>query len=328
MRSGNGRPPSHHRLRVEERERPFFVICSLLIVGNGRILYDSFGMVMENTLSTELTGALLDVPDAATGLVHLGGGRWYDPALGRPLQPNPAGGPPTLPQALNRYAATPVGQPGVYAAAKESFLTDWTQNNWYRQGASASFACATCILSEIKVTQQLYRPRFTLGSRTFLSEDIFRKIENNTFENIENGNIWTEEQFLLGVFELDELEVRWIGSRQVDNILKRIMANTAGRIALNIGVSAIFDVGFETLEAATGTGRWANPYWTYDQKLRQGVVATGGDLFIVGALAWWNPSLWVAIPVYFVASAAWSYIHPVILPSQFVETRNLAPLRP
>jgi hypothetical protein len=87
---------------------------------DGRILYDSFGMVMENTLSAELTGALLDMPDAATGLVHLSGGRWYDPALGRPLQPNPAGGPPTLPQALNRYAATPVGQSGVANATTTS----------------------------------------------------------------------------------------------------------------------------------------------------------------------------------------------------------------
>ncbi len=38
-----------------------------------------------------LTGALPDVPNAATRLVHLGGGRWYNPAVGRPLQPNPAG---------------------------------------------------------------------------------------------------------------------------------------------------------------------------------------------------------------------------------------------
>ena len=37
-------------------------------------------------------GSLPSIPDAATGLVHLGGGRWYDPAVGRPLQPNPAGG--------------------------------------------------------------------------------------------------------------------------------------------------------------------------------------------------------------------------------------------
>ena len=40
-----------------------------------------------------------------------------DPALGRPLQPNPAGGPPMVPQALNRYAATSLGQPGVAEGA-------------------------------------------------------------------------------------------------------------------------------------------------------------------------------------------------------------------
>ncbi len=71
------------------------------------MLYDGFGGVLNSTLPLTLTGALPDTPDtpdapdAATGLVHLGGGRWYDPALGRPLQPNPAGGPPTVPQALN-----------------------------------------------------------------------------------------------------------------------------------------------------------------------------------------------------------------------------------
>lgn len=72
----------------------------------GRTLYDGFGAMLTITLPLTLTDTLLDVPDAATGLVHLGGGRWYDPAPGRPLQPNPAGGPPTLPQALNRYAAS------------------------------------------------------------------------------------------------------------------------------------------------------------------------------------------------------------------------------
>ncbi len=93
-------------------------------------------MPLTNTLPLTLTGTLSGHPDAATGLVHLGGGRWYPsttlragyPALGRPLQPNTAGGPPirqaqgppTLPQALNRYAATPLGQPGVYQAADSS----------------------------------------------------------------------------------------------------------------------------------------------------------------------------------------------------------------
>ncbi|MCP4362124.1 MAG: hypothetical protein GY796_29300, partial [Chloroflexi bacterium] len=52
------------------------------------------------------------VSDPATGLVYLGGGRFYDPALGRPLQPNPVGAPPSVPQALNRYAAGSIGGRG------------------------------------------------------------------------------------------------------------------------------------------------------------------------------------------------------------------------
>ena len=74
----------------------------------GRILYDSFGGVITNSLPVTLTTPFANLPDAATGLVHVGNGRWYDPATGRPLQPNPMGGPPALPQALNRYAATAV----------------------------------------------------------------------------------------------------------------------------------------------------------------------------------------------------------------------------
>jgi hypothetical protein len=91
----------------------------------GQVLYDAYGGVLANTLPMSLTGTLPDVPDVATGLVHLGGGHYYDPALGRPLQPNSAGGPPTLPQALNRYAATAVGQPGV-AQASQGDGFNWT----------------------------------------------------------------------------------------------------------------------------------------------------------------------------------------------------------
>ena len=103
----------------------------------GRILYDGFGMVLTNTLPLTLTSALPDAPDAATGLVHLGGGRWYDPALGRPLQPNPTGGPPTMPQALNRYAATPLGQPGVFEAAQSNAF------NWTPSAVSFSYGLTT-----------------------------------------------------------------------------------------------------------------------------------------------------------------------------------------
>jgi hypothetical protein len=36
---------------------------------------------------------------------------------GPPAQPNFGGAPPTIPQALNPYSATPLGQPGVMEAA-------------------------------------------------------------------------------------------------------------------------------------------------------------------------------------------------------------------
>ena len=77
----------------------------------GHVLYDGYGGVLTSTLPVTLTtqGVITD-PD--TGLVYLGEGRFYDPVLGRPLQPNPAGGPPAVPQALNRYAVTSLGQPG------------------------------------------------------------------------------------------------------------------------------------------------------------------------------------------------------------------------
>ncbi|MFQ5580759.1 MAG: hypothetical protein ACE5FZ_09105 [Nitrospiria bacterium] len=82
----------------------------------GRVLYDGYGGVLSSTLSVTLTNVLAGqgaIGDPATGLVHLGNGRYYDPSLGRPLQPNPLGGPPAVPQALNRYAATSLGPVGV-----------------------------------------------------------------------------------------------------------------------------------------------------------------------------------------------------------------------
>jgi len=49
--------------------------------------YESFGGVLTSTMPIALTGALPDTPDAATGLVHLGGagGTIIDP----PAFPSP-----------------------------------------------------------------------------------------------------------------------------------------------------------------------------------------------------------------------------------------------
>jgi RHS repeat-associated protein len=296
----------------------------------GHVLYDGYGAVLTSTLPATLTTTLAgsgDVPDPDTGLVYLGAGRYYDPALGRPLQPDPIGGPPTLPQALNRYSATPWGAPGVAEGANaNSFLISWSRDNWYRQASSGLVACATCVLKEIKTTEFLFRPHYTVGEKSWSTAGLFRQVGRDLYQSLDDGTIYTTDDLLFGTFLATDLDVRWTGSRLVDNALKKLLAKSAGRIAFNLGVAVVLDVGFEGFEYATGTGRWANPYWTPNQKLRQAGVAIVGDLAIVVAIAVWNPELWIAIPVYFAGSLIWGAIHPVIAPGQFVEHRDLAPL--
>jgi hypothetical protein len=84
-----------------------------------------------------------DLLNAVTGPVYLGNGRYYDPTLGRPLQPNTAGVPPTMPQALNRYTAAAAGQPGVLQAASDNVF------NWIPSGASFSYGLATRLAGEV-----------------------------------------------------------------------------------------------------------------------------------------------------------------------------------
>jgi hypothetical protein len=77
----------------------------------GRARYDAFGTVLMSTIPPTLTGRLPanGQLDAAAGLVYAGDGRWYDPALGLHLQPDPLGGAPAAPGSLNRYAALESG---------------------------------------------------------------------------------------------------------------------------------------------------------------------------------------------------------------------------
>jgi hypothetical protein len=99
----------------------------------GYALYDGYGGVLTATLPATLTAQGV-ITDPDTGLVYLGEGRFYDPVLGRPLQPNPAGGPPTVPQALNRYAATPLGQPGVAEGGEWRWYTSSVGHNRPERG--------------------------------------------------------------------------------------------------------------------------------------------------------------------------------------------------
>ncbi len=118
-------------LRINSNTCTIFTLFNERSHEAGRVLYSPLGGVLTSTVPATLTAALASqsaLPDPAIGLVHLGNGRWYDPSVGRSLQPDPVGGPPSVPQALNRYAV-PVGGTGVAQAAQPNIL--------YNLGATA-----------------------------------------------------------------------------------------------------------------------------------------------------------------------------------------------
>jgi hypothetical protein len=178
----------------------------------------------------------------------------------------------------------------------------------------------------MKTTEALFHLRYTVGEKSWTSTGLFRQVGPGTYQSLDDAAIYSADDLLFGTFLATDVKVRWTGSRLVDNALKKLLSRSGGRLALNLGVAVVLDVGFEVLEATSGTGRWANPYWTTDQKLIQARTAILGDLAIIAAITWWNPELWIAIPVYFVASMTWSVVHPIIFPGQFEGNRNLAPL--
>ena len=99
--------------------------------------YDAYGDIQSDSLTPELT-AVFDNTDT-TGLTHLGNGRYDDPSLGRPLQPSAHGGIPLVPQSLNRYAASGLGQVGVIGSIGNDLfaLTD-QMGFWRRLGLTAA----------------------------------------------------------------------------------------------------------------------------------------------------------------------------------------------
>ena len=303
-------------------------------------------------LPLTLTGALPDTPDAATGLVHLGGGRWYDPALGRPLQPIPAGGPPTVPQALNRYAATALGQPGVYQAklsAWNPFTDDYTSNigkalvsneasEVAARGAYAYLrASAYTIIGDPivdTVTRAVARSQFAekailaAGTGGILARDLLpssvQRFGRNLFDKaVElNTRIVTEEIVTGYSFHY--------GHRlPAGRVVGKVVSSKLGLHLLDASVGFGIDVGYQVLLDA------GNPYLNSTQRLQRAFIGQGiGSIvsFGIGKGASALVGTSIAGPVGFVVgvgvSIAWDiWIAPRIYERLgAVPSRQLAPL--
>ncbi|KAA3659133.1 MAG: hypothetical protein DWQ04_23190 [Chloroflexi bacterium] len=300
----------------------------------GRMLYDGYGGVLTSTVPITLTGAVADVPDATTGLVYQGGGRWYDPALGRPLQPNAVGGPPTIPQALNRFAATPIGQPGVYQAELSSWnpFTDDNASNigkalvgnevseavarsvnaYYRASAytilgepimgTASYVVAKSQLAENVI--------LTAGAGGYFARDLmpssFQSFGRSLFDKaVElNSRVVTEEVVIGYNFSY--------GHRLPAGRLAGKLASSKFALGLlDLGVGFGIDVGYQALLDAN------NPHLSNAQKFKRAVIVQGGgsvgsyvasSVVFKGAfslLLGSSPPGWAVTSVGILASIAW-----------------------
>ena len=264
------------------------------------MVYDGYGAVLTGTMPVTLAQTLLDMPDGTTGLVHLGNGRYYDPALGRPLQPNPAGAPPTVPQALNRYAAAPMGQPGVFQAASQLSLTNLSLAVGAIKSSSAEILARATWGALGQTVRTLHTPGKSIISIT-ASNNFLKKashiIQNQWAVAAQSGLGSPDRKLYEATFEVVYMSANEASVRAA---LAAKLSLPGGRWAVTIGVTntdEVYEVsriprlsginnakwGFITDVALSGTFQWIedsyNPHFTFLQRsLRSGTAMFGSGL--------------------------------------------------
>jgi hypothetical protein len=274
-------------------------------------VFNYFGSVWTSTLPTgslpnTSAGSAQSLPDAATGLVHLGGGRYYDPAIGRPLQPNTAGALPTMPQALNRYTAAAAGQPGVLqAAASDPF--NWAPHfvNLVENTAVESARNHSVVTSRI---YEGVRPVAVRGSRHTITHHLpdalqefpgrFVGIDPNDMFYLTRMRVRANSELRIGSnargMAAELTNTMPAGSRvwvkggldgpprivgEIRGPLEEVARKNKIRSGLGFGLDFAIGFGFQFAEDSQ------NPYLTSNQVIARSIISGGGGaVFSSGAV--------------------------------------------
>jgi hypothetical protein len=330
----------------------------------GHVLYDGYGAVLASTVPATLTTAMAgsgDVPDPDTGLVYLGDGRWCDPALGRPLQPDPAGGPPTVPQALNRYNATSWGPPGVaegtgshlhpllVTAGKGALKTTISATAGRRLVTIAESQLPFVVTHRSAGTRLMlimsrsarYRSFATGAASPFEEGWVAMRGWGRSFRaysvrglvtEIEPGLFLTERGQLVETGALPKSAAVLTAEVLRPVNITRFLAGGMFAFALSAGVQYLGDVGNPYLSGAQMRGRVAvagiggTVAWGIGTGTTLAVGWFGAAIGWAGAGVWAGP---IGIGVGFVAGFVWfGFIQPGIFEDRGLNPkRNLAPLR-
>jgi hypothetical protein len=322
----------------------------------GRILYDGYGAILTNTLPMQLANTLPELPDTRTGLVHLGNGRYYDPAIGRPLQPNTAGAPPTMPQALNRYTAAAAGQPGVLQAAittpalyNNPVLANTFRKALAQSGYEASrsglrtyhrASVYTIIGDPIMETVTRAIPRSQLADNLIIGAAAVGLMGRDLAPTAWRGSINRVGDKLFGralainrhsvtTQEVIGYQFSYAHRLPAGRVAGGLIGSKLGLATLNFGIGLAVDVGYQALLDHS------NPYLTSEQRNQRLLVAARGSAasFVAGGLAGIassalfglasGPAGWVAIGVGVGVAIAWEiWVAPAIY-----QARGLNPER-
>jgi hypothetical protein len=313
----------------------------------GQVLYDGFGGVLSSTLPFPPTSQTGGTADVATGLVHMGDGRWLDPALGRPLQPNPNGGPPTIQQALNRFTATPLGQPGVYQAARTDslpYILDNIRGETIEGvlGLALRAGAETYAKAPLLGTLSVSSHRIGRFGRAGYGE-LFGYSGNGRYTSVLLERLTADTYQVAGMATVINLgSIRRDFARFHprfgidDTAVKRFLATELGSELLT---GTIIEVAFALPELVQP---WQNPYFSTRQRLTQNFVTGAGTLAQIGVGAYVGAS--IGGPIGFVVGVGvgvglgvfWDYaIKPTVSwfavavlnqPDPYQGIRNLLPL--
>ena len=263
--------------------------------------------------------------------MHLGGGRYYDPSLGRPLQPNAQSGLPGVPQSLNRYAALALGQVGVAQAESQSlFSITMLYDIGVDLGALAtgsSSGFATYMLS--KGTPRLVMTGKTkgIGRKTeefFFSKESLKAFRSGRVKSIASGPLLTGEGKILSQADASKA-IKSTITRVNNRLGSTLFLSPYSRMAKPR--TSLLGIKFTFADALEGGGAgfifdsaWSyyqdmsNPFLTSRQRFaRAGVVGltgfvagglvvltvgTGGTGFVVSLIVGWTVEAWVADRVF------------------------------
>jgi hypothetical protein len=252
---------------------------------------------------------------------------------------NPLGGPPTVPQALNRYAVTSVGPPGVAEAAVNG-IDFASPSAWIGLTASLGleYAGRTVPAKSGSLVLEGSFEALTKALRVGEGKAVFGGLaitplanRPGWFRGVTCSNIGLVEYLGEGRFSLSRFgETLDTNGVRMVQFKRGVLLGEARalRTLSSVGLTAVVDVGVELWGAATGSGRWGNPYWTSGQKFGQAFFVVTSDIALAVGLAYFAVNPYIAIPVAFLwAIGAEPVVFENVFPGLYEKNRNLQPIQ-